>query len=427
MVLAGFDVCCALPTAGVALWSVSWSGPSHVEAEARRLERTLGMSVTLERVEHPHPGAVRYVGLELAERETGRTVLRCPTVEAEWKEIDDEAGDSRNTLVLVASEPEIEAAGLESLGELLQRMFRRQMSPAEVDVRLVAGRATLCSGETTQAFSDLQASVRPAADGIEGLLDFRIVGHDTPEVVRVYMKRNGQADPPALHCEFYTGGGLIPCRVLKEIWPVFDRLGPKSLFGGHLRLVKSEGVWAGELAGRVDRVDLDALSAGRFPHRITGTAQLTVRHARFGRGRLERIDGTLVAGPGNVGRSLIDAAVSELGWRLGMATVASSGMLPYEQLAFDFFVDGGGLQVRGCGVENVDGIILTDPSGLLLGAPTVQPQPLTALARMAGPRGAAQVPATHEAQWLVRWLPQAGEAATDHLTARRPTPGRSLQ
>ncbi len=391
------------------------------------MERALGMSVSLARVEHPHPGAVRYVGLELAERETGQTVLRCPTVEAEWKEIDDEGGDSRNTLVLVASEPEIEAAGLEPLGELLQRMFRRRMSPAEVDVRLVAGRATLCSGETTQAFSDLQASVRPAADGIEGLLDFRIVGHDTPEVVRVYMKRNAQADPPALHCEFYTGGGLIPCRVLKEIWPVFGRLGPKSLFGGHVRLVQSEGTWAGELAGRVDRVDLDAISSDRFPHRITGTAQLTVRHARFGQNRLERIDGTLIAGPGNVGRSLIDAAVNELGWRLGIATVATRGMLSYQQLAFDFFVDGGGLQVRGRCSDEMAGVVLSDPSsGLLLGEPSVQPQPLTALARMAGPIGAAQVPATHEAQWLVRWLPRTQEAA-DHLTARRPTPGRSLQ
>ena len=107
--VAGFFLLCILPTVLVAGWCVAWHLPGHVSAEARRLTRQLGLDVTLEGLRHLRPGVVLYEGLELADPETGRSVLRCRLLEARRTKTADQQGQPQTSLVLIASQPEIDS------------------------------------------------------------------------------------------------------------------------------------------------------------------------------------------------------------------------------------------------------------------------------------------------------------------------------
>ena len=130
--LACFLGLCVVPTAIVLAWCAGRHLPGHVETEARKLSRAMGLSVSLESLDHLRPGTVLYGGLELTDPETGQTVLRCRVLEAAWKEIADQEGQARSSLMLIASQPEIEAASL-----LVKGMRRQPSTPSRRRMRIL--------------------------------------------------------------------------------------------------------------------------------------------------------------------------------------------------------------------------------------------------------------------------------------------------
>ncbi len=203
-----------VPTALVAGWSLARHLPGHAGAEARRLTRVLGLQVRLEAVEHLRPGAVLYKGLELADRETGQAVLRCRLVEAAWKKQTDAQGESHDVLVLLASQPTLEADALPRLGEWLQSRLKHRSARPDVDVRISAGQLTLRSAENSQTLTELHGGIETRPGGSQARLAFRLAGVDTPEPIRVRLGRNRQSDPPTSGFELDTGGGAGPVGVL---------------------------------------------------------------------------------------------------------------------------------------------------------------------------------------------------------------------
>ena len=450
---AVFLLLCVVPTAGVSAWCARRHLPGVAAAEAKRLERELGLDVSLAGLRYLRPGRVLYEGLELRDPETGRPLLRCRALEADWQRSTDREGRPRASLVLIASQPEIEATAADPemgarqvgapLGELLDRMLRcptiLRMVPggSQTDVRLAAGQLTLRAAGGSQTFSGLQGSIESFAGGTQAEASFRLAGIDTPQPIRIRIVRNRQITPPATGFELDTGGGAVPCGLLAIGLPLLERLGPRSRLRGYIWANqtgdgrraptghRSAGVvaeaklwsrwsadWEGEFAGQVSDVDLDELVTGHFPHKLGGTAQVTIQSARFRRQRLEEATGTLVAGPGVISRSLIDAAVEQLGLVRGVEPQTPGELVPYEQLAAGFLIDARGLQLQGgCSPSGhrseglVAGAILADRQGRLLGEPVVQPQPVVALVRTLVPASQHQVPATRQTDWLIGHLP----------------------
>jgi hypothetical protein len=425
---AAFLLLCVLPTASVSVWCARRHLPGGAAAEAKRLERELGLEVSLAGLRYLRPGRVLYEGLELRDPETGRPLLRCRALEADWQQSTDREGRPRMSLVLIASQPEIEAAAADPqvgapLGELLDRMLRRQTilrtvpGEPQTDVRLAAGQLTLRAAGGSQTLSELQGSIESFAGGTQAEASFRLAGIDTPQPIRIRIVRNRQITPPATGFELDTGGGAVPCGLLAIGLPLLERLGPRSRLRGYIWANQKGGKgtsagWEGEFAGQVYDVDLDDLVTGHFPHKLGGTAQVTIQSARFRRQRLEEASGTLVAGPGVISRSLIDAAVEQLGLVLGAEPQTPGELVPYEQLAVGFLIDARGLQLQGgCSEAGhrseavAAGTILADRQGRLLGEPVVQPQPLVALVRTLVPASRHQVPATRQTDWLIGHLP----------------------
>ena len=404
--VAGFFLLCILPTVLVAGWCVAWHLPGHVSAEARRLTRQLGLDVTLEGLRHLRPGVVLYEGLELADPETGRSVLRCRLLEARRTKTADQQGQPQTSLVLIASQPEIDSAGLDRLG----RMLQRQTGRPEVDVRLAAAEATLLADENSQTLTDLQGGVESLPDGTQAQVSFRLAGIEMLEPIRIRIARNRQTMPPTTAFELDTGGGAVPCSVLAAGLPILEPLGSRSRFRGYIWANqtsddRTSGRWNGEVTGQLLDVDLGNLVTDRFPHKLSGTGQVTIQSARFRRGRLEDASGTLAAGPGVISRSLMDAAVGRLYLIQGDEPQASGELVPYEQLALAFAIDSQGLRLQGrCSAGGTDAI-LVDRRSRLLGAPLLQPQPVVALLQALVPASEVQVPATRQTDWLMRHLP----------------------
>jgi hypothetical protein len=413
---AAFLLLCVVPTASVSAWCARRHLPGVAAAEAERLERELGLDVSLAGLRHLRPGRVLYEGLELADPETGRPLLQCRALEVDRQQSADRDGRPRALLVLLASQPEIEAAAIDRLGELLGRMLRRPTGSSQTDLRLVAGQLTLRATDASQTVSEVQGSIASFSGGMQAEASFRLAGIDTPQPIRIRIVRNRQITPPATGFELDTGGGAVPCGLLAVGLPLLERLGRRSRLRGYVWANQTDDGtspgWEGEFAGQVYDVDLDDLVTGHFPHKLSGTAQLTVQSARFRQRRLEHATGTLVAGPGVISRSLVDAAVAQLGLVRGAEPQTPGELVPYEQLAAGFLIDARGLQLQGgCAASGnrhespVAGTILADRQGRLLGEPAVQPQPVVALVRTLVPASQHQVPATRQTDWLIGHLP----------------------
>lgn len=413
--LCGFLLLCVVPTVSVACWCVRRHLPGHVRGEARRLSRLLGLDVSLDGLKHLRPGAVLYEGLQLSDPETGRVALRCRLLEAGWAAPEENQGPPRPLLVLIASQPEVEAAEIGPLAQLVRRTLQRQPGPAEADIRVVCGELTLRSEGGSQTLSQLHGGLRCSPVGTQLQLSFRLAGVETFEPIRIRIDRNRRTTPPRTGFELDTGGGEVPCRVLAIGLPSLTVLGPRSRFRGCIWASEVRGdqaarrpvaaAWSGEMTGKLLDVDLGSLVSDRFPHKLSGTAQLTIQAARFCDARLQSASGTLVAGSGVIGRSLMDAAIEQLRLVPGQEPKTPGDLVPYDQLALAFLLDSEGLELQGRCAWPGSRAILVDRHSLLLCEPVEQPRPVLALVRTLVPLSEVQVPATRQTDWLLRHLP----------------------
>ena len=459
--LAAFGLLCVVPTVLTGGWCIWRHLPGRVAAEAAALQRELGLDVSLQGLKHLRPGIVLYEGLALFDPETGETVLRCRVLEAARSQTAGKEGQSRTTLGLIASQPEIEVGSLDRLGQLLLRLMQRRPGTDPVDLRLTAADVTLRSQQSSQTLAGLLGEITTLPNRTHAEIAFRLASVDSASVdsasvdsasvdsasvdsasvdsaepIRIRVVRNRETIPPSTGFQLDTAGQPIPCDVLAMGLPILEPLGPRCRFRGYLWANeapggRASGSWNGELIGQLLDVDLGRQVTDRFPHRLSGTAQLTLRSARFYEGRLEDASGTLVAGPGVIGRSLMDAAVGYLRLYRDNEPPASGDLVPYEQLAMDFRIDSQGLTLRGRCPGGRPGAILVDRQGRWLGEPVLQPLPVVALLQTLVPASHVQVPATRQTDWLMRHLPLPAvvmpEGTGPVLPQARLRPGRTVE
>lgn len=400
--IAGFFALGVLPVALVAAWCASRYLPGHLRAEAEQLGRQLGLDVRLEGLKHLRPGAVLYEGLEIADPETGQVLLKCRLLEVASQQSDDRR---RPTLALLASQPEIEAAAIGRLWELLQRTVECHHGRLDADLRIAAGEVTLRAGADSQTLTDVEGNLETLPAGADAQVRFRLAGADTPEPIRIRVVRNRQLAPPASGFELYTGGGELPCNVLAMGLGELKPLGACCRFRGYLWANETPQGWEGEITGQMARLDLGGLVSDHFPHRLSGSGELVIQSARFRRGRLEEASGTLAVGPGTIDRSLIEAAADRLGLTPAADRPNAAERIPYEQLAFSLTLDAAGVKLQGRCTNGEPGTILADRNGRLLGEPAEQPKPIAALVQTLVPQSSVQVPASRQTDWLLRHLP----------------------
>jgi hypothetical protein len=362
----------------------------------------------------------------LADPETSQCLLRCRLLEIQWKTIASGQGNGKTMLVLRASQAEIETAGLHQLGCLLHRVMQGQTGPPAPDLRIAAGELTLRAGANSQTLTCVEGNLDNLSGGVQAVVAFRLPGADMSEPVKIRLVRNRQTTPPASGFELYTGGGALPCDLLAAGLPELGALGSRSRFRGYIWANQdctdhAIDNWSGEATGQLLGVDLGLLVSDHFPHKLSGAADMTIQTARFHHGRLEEVAGTIVAGPGVISRSLLQAAVKYMQFSSGADLDLLGDQVPYDQLALGLFMDGRGLRIEGRCPSTQRGIVMIDRRLCLLSAPEVQPQPAAALIQTLVPESTVQVPATNQTDWLVTHLPMPQAIAPQSREAALPS------
>lgn len=403
--LVAFLLFCLLPTTLVLAWGLVRRTSWHVTAEADRLSSICGLKVSFSGIRYVRPGQAVYEGVVLADPETGGRVLQCPQLEATWTSSPGAKASSQLTLTVTVWQAEVFLDPLVGQVERLVERLLIRRPDTEAAVQLTAREVLLQTADGSQALADVQGKTE--FESGMSMAEFRFrwgANQGNPMLVRVL--RNRQAVPPATGFEFDTADASLPCSVLAVAFPGLEQAGPRSQFRGYCWANETPDGWAGEIQNvQLTDVDWESLLGDRFPHRLSGLAQIKVTSARFRHGRIEEMNGEITAGPGMVSGSLIQAATERLGMSAAPPQEAAPIARRYERLASLFYLDSRGLWLRGrCDTAGGQAILM-DRGNLILGEPATQPQPIGALVQALVSPGGIQVPATRQAAWLIRRLP----------------------
>ena len=201
-----------------------------------------------------------------------------------------------------------------------------------------------------------------------------------------------------------TGPTPLPSRLIALCCPAWEAWGRSSNVRGELWWQQRADGWAGGVCGRVTGVDLAKLVLMRSEHRLSGVAEVRLDRVRFERGRLLDAAGSIHAGPGWVGRSLLAAAASQLHATGNNPAAARGDLAAYDEMAFSFAIDEHGLAIQGLCSQAPGAVFMERVHGRLLGEPPPGLQPLLGVVRMLAPLGEA-VSADPAAQSLLSILP----------------------
>ena len=386
--------------------------PSTRAGEIAHLEALTGWRIRVESIEYPRPGAWLVRGLVAQERETNRPVLVCRTLEAAW---------GQGKLVLKAAQAEAQAERSAVLWQLVDRYLRQAGAVRDVHVYLSSGELTWHSPSGAQSWVDLHARLGPTALGVEADVRFRLPGQVSAEETSLRLERRRHEDRVATHVELHTGGAALGVDAFRPLCDAKDWFGPAAQLSGHVALDEQDGRWSGKLVGVLSDVDLDRLVSARFPHALSGRAQIVVREAIVVDNRLVQLDAALSCGGGTISRSLVEAARDHLQLELAASLAPTATTIPFTELGLSLVADGRGLHIEGT-CAGAPGAWLVGASGVVGATSRVEWRPITQLIRTLVPANEVQVPASAETDALIRMLPIPALVAPHTPSGDAPTP-----
>jgi len=393
----GFFLLCVLPTVAVTAAIVTTRLPSHQVARLEEASSALGMNVTGEHVWYPRPGMTVYDQIQLRHTQSGFPLGTARSVEV--------TQDSKG-IIIVLEQAEIETEHLQDLLQTLESRLLAKQLKLSGSINLLARELTLQDGDDARTLTDVIATAIQDKDSSQATLAFRLAGVEMEKPAQLRFSREMSDDEVRKQFELHTGGAKFPCRVLQSYLPSLQQLGSNATFQGAMSLVQQGGHWSGSLAGRFRDIDLNVLIGQAFRHRLSGTAELTLTDVQFERGKLTQVKGTLSAGPGTIGGSLLEAAADHLDI---LPAKPLQEQLPqlirYRELAFGFQIGEKGLNLRGQCQGEPAASLLTDEAGRRFLASEGSDLSVLALVRTLVPQSGVQVPATRETNFLLQALP----------------------
>jgi len=395
--LAVFFTFGVMPTVAVSAWGVWRRSPWYVAGHAEQLTWRLGMDVRISGVRHPRPGVVVYEEIKVREPENRQPVFQCEEAEIRWNESPN--GSNPSGLRLILSQPKINAAEWSEIWRLADQLLTGRAETDDLAVQVEATALDVVGHGLSQTLSQVLVRVAARAGGPQIEATFHLPdGQGEP--ARIVVARNRQVTPPTTRVDVDARATPLPCPLMAVGLREFESLGPRSWFCGTLSVTPSADGPSGRLVGEFRVVDLERLLADHLPHQISGTATVTVTKASFRGGLLNEADVTVMAGPGTVGRSLVEIAE-----RLGIATFRGAGSgepnVPFERLSVWLACNDKGLSV---GAMSPSGTMLAGPFGAILSETSAanEPLPLAAVKRALAPSDESLISIARQPAWTTR-------------------------
>ncbi|MCA9230144.1 MAG: hypothetical protein KDA57_05805 [Planctomycetales bacterium] len=259
------------------------------------------------------------------------------------------------------------------------------------------------------------------------LTDVRLQSESQGGTLKRIVLQAGQGEPSSLiqltieqdsgQAEWLTAANLdtranrLPAWLLAGVAPGLERCA-SAQFAGMLQIESHSQELVGSVHGRVEGVELGQWIGSAGPHRLQGTADLTLENLRWRDQRVEMAKGQLRAAAGAISGSLLLGLTEQmfcpLGERVAASKVAADEMVSFDQLACGFQIDSAGITISGMcemGEKSVSGCLLAMGGQPVLMQPSYRDLPIGQLVRMLMLPGASWLPATREANDMADGLP----------------------
>ncbi|MCA9164989.1 MAG: hypothetical protein KDA62_18480 [Planctomycetales bacterium] len=391
---------CLIPT----LFSLGWIAYGRTDhhqtlsAEVWReqLADWSGLHCEIGGIRYPRPGETVLEDVVLADSETRQTIaeLRLLVIERQG-----------NVWMATASQPTIHADHVASLIDLLhERMLKRlpsNFTPIEVNV----AELTIADEPAARTLADVRAVIESGGNESRVSIDFRVAGVEMSDRALFRATRH-RAARPSTTWEFHTGAAGLPTNAAAGHFPWLESFGDRCEFRGTVLAKQADNGWQGRMSGQFSQLDLDRLVSQRFPHKLSGRADVLISDARFEASRLTLFDATIVSEGGVVSQSLLQAAIGEL--QLRRAETFLDGQqrhVAYEQLAVRAVLQPTGLALQGICDHQPTRTLLAGRDGPILFDAEARELPTAALVRLLATSNDHQVPATRETAALFDILP----------------------
>ncbi len=328
--------------------------------------------------------------------------------------------------VLVASQPSFELTYARDFWQWLDHIVLRRDWQFEGKLALHAAELTLNSGDTAHKLKQVACHWKHDSTGPQARVTFNLDGQKAKPTAQLLVVRNRQITPPATGIEIQCSEPL-PCKLFGDA--IVSRVGYAASFLGRVTGKQTPAGWQFAIDNAwLSDVQLEHLMQ-MYPHRLTGKAMIALDRAEFGGGRLVEATGSLSAGPGNVGKSLLESARDALRLETGSHLKSLPGpTVHYQLLAFHFDIREdaaeGGLRIQGaCQGSSPDalpsGTIMADNQGDLIRQPVIRALPVVSLVAALAPASEIRLPAAPETSLLLSVLPMPPMVPTVDFEQRR--------
>jgi hypothetical protein len=397
----GFVLLCLVPTATVLAWGLGHHLPSHIEAACREVTAWTRCPAEIGNVTHPRPGVTILHELILKDVATTEAILRLDQLKIE---------DRGGSLRIVATRPRVSIAGLPRLWQALAGHM--DAWSGEQPLEFFAGTLDLESAGNTFAFQDVQARLHAADAGPALDAQLRHAGMEAIDPAELHLMWN--RGDQSLRYDLATGPTPFPCGMASALAPELAVLGPGATFQGRLSVQRTRQGWQGLIGpAQIVDIELEPLVRDYSGRRLTGRARLDLELLRVAQSAIATVDGELRSGPGGIDATVIYS----LGDALGVMHVLPSDRRAltdtylYGELAVGFSINSQGVLLSGkC--TGADGMLLTDHHGNPIAREPAGRCSVDALVRALTPASAGYVPATRQAERLLKRLPLSEDVPT---------------
>lgn len=402
-----FVFCCAVPTCFTCLCILmTWTPWYHHRALQRleaKLSLTTGLAIEIEEFEKAAPSIYRLHGVTIREPETTHEIARI-------REIEHVTEDGEVTILL--QQPEIQAAELKAVWQLLHQRFLCRPDLTAIPVRASANDLTLHSRTGSLTLKDMDAWIVPNEDAVEATLACLPANslYDTP--INIMVRRDRGGTRPATRWSIDTRGTALPCSAIADFLPEMEKLGVNAEFSGTMTWQIDKNHWWIDLGGsRFTDVALDQIFE-RNSHRLSGTATFEFDRCRIDpHSKRSDISGSMIAKNGQMGRSLLIAANQNCGFeiRLQDRLVDQYGDIPFDLLGLGFNVNNAQINLTGTcrnevGYEGFPANVALCLDGFPIVFSTPQTLDSLSVLNVVAPNYSVAVPMSDQTDWLMNIL-----------------------
>ena len=385
---------------------MTWTPWYHHRALQRleaKLSLTTGLAIEIEEFEKAAPSIYRLHGVTIREPETTHEIARI-------REIEHVTEDGEVTILL--QQPEIQAAELKAVWQLLHQRFLCRPDLTAIPVRASANDLTLHSRTGSLTLKDMDAWIVPHEDAVEAILACLPANslYDTP--INIMVRRDRGGTRPATRWSIDTRGTALPCSAIADFLPEMEKLGVNAEFSGTMTWQIDKNHWWIDLGGsRFTDVALDQIFE-RNSHRLSGTATFEFDRCRIDpHSKRSDISGSMIAKNGQMGRSLLIAANQNCGFeiRLQDRLVDQYGDIPFDLLGLGFNVNNAQINLTGTcrnevGYEGFPANVALCLDGFPIVFSTPQTLDSLSVLNVVAPNYSVAVPMSDQTDWLMNIL-----------------------